>query len=93
MSDSAGVALLTDQYPGSTGDEPMAFVCLNPVNTWPAFKPLEVKTQVQLRVRRTFAALYDTPAWLPIVEGEILFSNGIKIMKKDYTNSMSFCNN
>jgi len=32
MSDSASVALLTDQYPGSTPDEPMAFICLNSVD-------------------------------------------------------------
>ena len=54
MSDSASVTLLTDQYPGSTADEPMAFVCLNSMDSLPAYKPPEVKTQVKLRVKRTF---------------------------------------
>ena len=39
------------------------------------------------------AALGDTPAWLPIVKDEILLSDGIRIVKKDYTDSMSPCSN
>ena len=54
MSDSTSVTLLTDQYPGSTADEPMAFVYLNSVDSFLAYKPPEVKTQVKLRVTRTF---------------------------------------
>ena len=54
MSDSDGIALLTDQYPGSTPDEPMAFVCLNSVDSLPGSKPSEVKTQVKLRATQAF---------------------------------------
>jgi hypothetical protein len=54
MSDSASVALLTDQYPGSTADEPMAFICLNSVDSLPASKPPEVKKQVKLRTTERF---------------------------------------
>jgi len=54
MRDSDTIALLTDQYPGSTADEPMAFICLNSVDSLSAFKPPEVKKQVKLRVTRTF---------------------------------------
>ena len=106
MSDSASVALLTDQYPGSTPDEPMAFICLNSVDSLPESESPEVKTQVKLRTTQTFgeslprnllypslihplAAAFDAPAWLPIVKGEILLSDGIKVIKKDHTNNMS----
>ena len=54
MSDSDSVALLTDLYPGSTADEPMAFICLNSVDSLPASIPPEVKTQVKLRTTETF---------------------------------------
>ena len=54
MSDSDGIAFLTDQYPGSTVDEPMAFVCLNSVDSLPVSKPSEVKTQVKLRATQAF---------------------------------------
>ena len=53
MSDSDAIALLTDQYPGSTVDEPIAFVCLDSVGLLPASKPSEVKTQIKLRARVT----------------------------------------
>lgn len=86
MNDSDSIALLTDQYPGSTADEPMAFVCLNSVDSLSASKLPEVKTQVKLRTTRTYSASLDIPAWLPLVEGEILLSDGIKIMEKDYRN-------
>ena len=109
MIDSASIALLTDQYPGSTPDEPMAFICLNSVDSLPANKPPEVKTQVKLITTHTFgeslprnilypslihrlAAAFDAPVWLPIAKGEILLSDGIKVIKKDYTKSMSACN-
>ncbi|KIJ90721.1 hypothetical protein K443DRAFT_686586 [Laccaria amethystina LaAM-08-1] len=90
MNDSASVALLTDQYPGSTADEPMAFICLNSVDSLPASKPPEVKKQVKLRTTETFAASDDAPAWLPIFKREILLSDGIKIMKKDYRNKTDY---
>ena len=35
MNNSDSITLLTDQYPGSTADEPMAFVCLNSVESFP----------------------------------------------------------
>ena len=54
MNDSDGITLLTDQYPGSTVDEPMAFVGLNSVDSLPASKPSEVKMQVKLRVTNTY---------------------------------------
>ncbi|KIJ93829.1 hypothetical protein K443DRAFT_111438, partial [Laccaria amethystina LaAM-08-1] len=79
MSDSASVALLTDQYPGSTADEPMAFVCLNSVDSLLASE-LPV-TRIKLRTTKTFGPYFD---WLPIVKGEILLSIGLKIMRKDY---------
>jgi len=47
MNDSDSIALLTDQYPGFTPNEPMAFIYLNSVDSLPASKPLEVKTQVK----------------------------------------------
>ena len=55
MSDSASVALLTDLYPGSTPDEPMAFICLNSVESFPECKPQEVKTQVKFKVTAAFS--------------------------------------
>ena len=54
MSDSDGIALLTDQYPGSTADEPVALVCLNSVDSLPVSTPSEVKTQIKLRVTQTY---------------------------------------
>jgi len=54
MSDSASVALLTDLYPGSTPDEPMAFICLNSVDSLPESKSLEVKMQVKFRTMHMF---------------------------------------
>ena len=100
MSDSDGISLLTDQYLGSTADEPMAFVCLNSVGSLTASKPSEVKMRIKFRATKTWgesfprnhyispsfpiylASRLDAPAWLPIYEGEILSSDGIKIMKK-----------
>ena len=53
MSDSDGIALLTDQYPGSTADEPMAFVYLDSVNSFPASKFSEVNIQIKFRATVT----------------------------------------
>ncbi|EDR06236.1 uncharacterized protein LACBIDRAFT_329075 [Laccaria bicolor S238N-H82] len=95
MSDSDTIALFTDQHPGSTADEPMAFICLNCVDSLPASKPPEVETQIKLITDATFGKSLpqnlsysvDAPVWLPIVKGEILFSDGIKVTKKDYKNN------
>ncbi|KIJ93180.1 hypothetical protein K443DRAFT_112441, partial [Laccaria amethystina LaAM-08-1] len=82
MNDSDGIALLIDQYPGSTADEPMAFVCLNSADSLPASKLQEVKTQVKFKVTLTYQAVPDAPAWLSIVKGEILLSDGIKVIER-----------
>jgi len=57
MSDSASVALLTDPYPGSTPDEPMAFICLNSVDSLQESKSPEVKMQVKFRTMHMFGGL------------------------------------
>jgi len=54
MNDSDSIALLTDQYPGSTADEPMAFICLNSADSFPASDSMEVKLQVKFRATRTY---------------------------------------
>ena len=54
MSNSDGIALLTDQYLGSTADEPMAFVCLNSVGSLLASKPSEVNMQIKFRATKTW---------------------------------------
>lgn len=70
----------------------MGFVCLNSVDSLPTSKPPRVGKQTKLIAIDTFAAGFDAPVWLPIVKGEILLSDGIKVVKKDYR-GMSSCNN
>jgi len=65
MNDSDSIALLTDQYPGSTADEPMAFICLNSVDSLPASKPPEVKTQVKLRTKKTWGESFPRNLCIP----------------------------
>ncbi|EDR06353.1 uncharacterized protein LACBIDRAFT_329067 [Laccaria bicolor S238N-H82] len=59
MSDLDGIALLTDQSPSSTADEPMAFVCLNSVDSLPESKPQEVKTRIKLRTTDMFGDSFN----------------------------------